>query len=105
MTRDESSESHLMAIAESFGVPIHLRWPLVRYALYGVPVGDFLTACLANDFCGAVVRADKDEWSGLKSVALFIRNELPSGIVGDRQAVQAWTNANAEDRLKIRIVD
>jgi hypothetical protein len=82
--------AELYQTAAAFGVPGHLREGLVNYAVHHRPVGGFLTACLANDFCTAVCRADHDSFEGLRAIAKFIHNELPSECHGSYAAVEKW---------------
>ena len=63
---------------------------LRMYADVGIPTGDFLRACLANDFMDAACRADQDNGPVLPAIALYIYNEIPSNAWGSREKVDAW---------------
>ena len=71
-------------------MPEHLEESLTLYAEHGVPTGDFLRACLANDLLEAAGRADGQNIHNLGVIAAYIYNELPRGSHGSREAVDAW---------------
>lgn len=72
-------------------LPPHLREGARRYVEGGVLPGGFLRAALANDFVGAVNRADAETVTRLRDVALFVYNELPEKAWGSRAKVKAWS--------------
>lgn len=66
---------------------------VVRYAVDGAPEpGGFLCALLANDFLGAVGRADSDNVRHLRGWAVFITSALPVGMLryGDEPNHVTW---------------
>lgn len=74
-------------------VPAHLRDGLRGYFLYRQPTGDFLRAALANDFAGAVLRADPITERGLHGLAQFLQNFAPERAHGSPAKVAAWLAA------------
>ena len=74
---------------------------LTRYAEQGVPTGDFLRACLENDFIDAIGRADESSLANLHSIASHIYNEIPDGSWGSPEAVSAWIEKKADERAAI----
>lgn len=63
---------------------------LNAYAERGRPVGDFLTAVLANDLQDACGRADDYNLPNLPALAAWVYNECPSPAHGSRAKVKAW---------------
>lgn len=75
---------------QEHGVPLHLQDGLARYALRHRPTGDFLRCVLANDFTGAVLRADDESFAALREIARFIHGEMPEASHGSEAKVIAW---------------
>jgi len=71
-------------------IPALLKRSLDRYAEDHVPVGDFLTAVLRNNFVDAVCRADDDNVRILPEIARYVYNNLPSQCWGSRKKVEDW---------------
>lgn len=71
-----------------------IRASLDRYAKNGVPVGDFLTAVLANDLMESAGRADDYNRHTLFESCTYVYNEMPSLCHGSREAVAKWIAAN-----------
>ncbi len=71
-------------------VPEHLRDGLMIHCLYGREFGSFLTACLCNDLCSAVCRADEASLAGLRGIMQFLYNYAPQGCWGSMVNVIAW---------------
>lgn len=71
-------------------VPEHLHRGLTGHVVEGLPVGDFLFACLSNDLRGAVRRADDQSFAGLKGIVRFLYHFAPADSWGSRAAVDAW---------------
>lgn len=59
-------------------LPENLREGMQVYIERGIPPGDFLQACLANDLSEAIGRASTRTWDYLHSTMMFCYNELPS---------------------------
>lgn len=58
-------------------LPENLREGMRLYVERGIKPGSFLSACLANDFIGAVGTASDQSFEYLHSVGMFLYNELP----------------------------
>ena len=63
---------------------------LRAYAEHGRPVGDFLTAVLANDLMEAFNRADDFNIGNMPAFCAWVYNECPSPAHGSRAKVKAW---------------
>ncbi len=84
-------------------LPERLRGGMRRYVEDGIPPGDFLQACLANDLVEAIGRADTKEGFYVHAVVMFLYNELPSrsspiSIWGSREAIGRHIMAKLEAR-------
>lgn len=71
-------------------VPPHLHRGIRGYVLHGQPVGDFLTACFANDFREAVGRADDEALAAILEIARLLYGYVPAESWGSRDHVRAW---------------
>ena len=60
-----------------YTLPVNLQAGMKRYIEQGIPTGDFLRCCLANDFVGAVGGASQRSYEYLHAVGMFLWNELP----------------------------
>jgi hypothetical protein len=68
----------------------YCRPGMKRYIEQGIPVGDFLTAVLENNFVNAVARADPENITRLRDYMYFLINEVPSPAWGSKKKVKAW---------------
>lgn len=75
---------------ERLGVPEHLREGLMRYLVYRIQPGHFLTAVLRNDLFSAIARGDNESIAGLKALVTFLHNGVPSIAWGSVLHVQRW---------------
>lgn len=73
---------------------------LERYVKEHYPVGDFLTAVLANDLNDAFGRADEYNNHTLFHIAAWVHNEVPRAAWGSRQAVKDWVQAQHPEKRK-----
>ena len=64
-----------------------------RYAKERCPVGDFLTAVLANDLMEAMGRADEDNRKDLFEICSYVYNHIPTMCHGSRKRVKEWLAA------------
>lgn len=74
-------------------LPEILQGGMQRYIEDGIPPGDFLQACLANDLTMALGKASSQTWDYVFSVAMFLWNELPARTYpecpwGSREAIR-----------------
>ena len=75
---------------DSNNAPEWVKETLTAYVETGRPTGDFLAACLSNDFINAVGRADENSLAHLGDIANFIYNKIPGNSWGSREIVRAW---------------
>ena len=71
----------------------HVLRALRAYTLVGKRGGDFVTACLCNDFALAVRQADHDMLRVLDAIALYLTSYLPSTAWGDDDSVMWWSES------------
>ena len=64
------------------------------YVEEGIQPGSFLRAVLANDFMGAVARADSSNGELLREWAQFVYNYLPPVCWGSYETVDKWKGLN-----------
>ena len=79
-------------------VPSRLIVSLNNYVDHGMPVGDFLTAVLANDLKEALTRADPDNRELLFQIAMWVHWEVPNNCCGSRSKVKKHIAAKAAGR-------
>ena len=84
-------------------LPENLQGGMKRYIEDGIMPGDFLTACLENDFVVAVGMASTKTYGYLHHVGMFLWNELPSGLAenspwGSREAVERYAKGRREEK-------
>jgi len=75
-----------------------MKEALDRYAEQGVPLGDFLTALLANDLMEALGRADDGNREDINQLCCYVYNEMPSHCHGSHEIVRAWIALHEEKR-------
>lgn len=63
---------------------------LNSYGIEAAPVGDFLLACLCNDWRDAIRRADADNLAGMHEIMIYLANELPGNCHGSPLIVARW---------------
>ena len=73
---------------------------LVRYVHDGVPLGDFLTYVVSNDFQGACGRADDENLMNLPAFAAYVYNEMPGNSHGSLERYKAWIESVRRGRVK-----
>lgn len=71
-------------------LPTHMSEGVMRYIERGVPMGNFGTALLSNDFMGAHRRADVENLLAMHSWAIFLESYAPRGCYGSPSAVKSW---------------
>ena len=69
-----------------------------QYAEQGQPLGDFLTALLANDLMEALGRADDGNRRDIFQLCMYVYNEIPSLSHGSYAIVKAWIAKKKEER-------
>ncbi len=68
----------------------YLDVALERYVKNHVPPGDFLRACLENDFKGAMAHADDKNRLNMYNIFIWICNAVPIEAQGSPEKVRAW---------------
>ena len=84
------NEAELRTSLNECNVPQHLHDGLVRYMLYGILPGNFLTAVLENDFEGAVFSSSGEQFSTLRALAMFLHWHVPSYTHGSMASVRKY---------------
>lgn len=75
---------------DSNNAPEWVKETLTAYVETGRPTGDFLAACLSNDFIDAIGRADAVSLAHIGDIANYIYNKIPSSSWGSRETVRTW---------------
>jgi len=71
------------------------------YAHRGIPTGDFLRACLANDLFTAMARADATSRLIVYEICSHIHNFLPGRCYGSYELVDAWLKVKNKARAAL----
>jgi hypothetical protein len=74
-------------------VPVYMRAAVTGYVLDGRPVGDFLTALLANDLLAAARHADDANLVAFGRWARLVYQHMPSQCHGSYHIVCRWIAA------------
>jgi hypothetical protein len=69
-----------------------------NYVKDGVPLGDFLTALLANDLMRALGRADEGNKRDIFDLCMYVHNEMPGGLHGSYEIIRDHIEAKKEER-------
>lgn len=72
------------------GLPERFHGGVVRWVLFGITGGHFLSAVVNNDLFQATGRADLDALDSLPAICRFFYNYAPSGCYGSLSKAQAW---------------
>lgn len=81
-------------------IPEHTRETLINYFVYGYSPGGFVTSVLAGDLYLALGRADSQNTQALPEIAMWIRENAPSGSWGSYDQVDHWLKDTANMRSK-----
>lgn len=63
---------------------------LIRYVVYGICPGNFLTAVLSNDLKEAFARADQDNKAAMAAWVGFLYNHCPGSCWGSPEKMKSW---------------
>jgi len=77
-------------VGQTYTIRAEMVSALDRYIEEGLPPGEFLKAILENDFVGATVKADADNFANLPAYANFLYFEVPSAAWGSKEQVERW---------------
>jgi hypothetical protein len=84
---------------DSNNVPVWVHETLTAYVETGRPTGDFLAACLSNDFMDAIGRADNVSLAHIGDIAAYIYNRIPGNSWGSREIVRNWIEHNGQEAV------
>jgi len=79
-------------------IPEHMQLALRRYVLEGIKPGNFLTAAICNDLCGAVFRADDTNYPLLKLYLQWLFNVAPGICWGSQEKMEVWMHERAAEK-------
>lgn len=77
-------------------VDAHILQSIFRYAFFGVPVGDFLQAVIANNLREAMGRADHHNKRVMHEIVRVFYNYCPGDCWGKPDAYKVWLEARKE---------
>lgn len=80
-------------------LPMHTYRALMRYAVLGIPTGDFLYGFLTCNLRMVFDYADDENRKRLSEIYMWLRNQMPSACWGSRENVEEWIS-NVELREK-----
>jgi len=86
---------------DSSNAPEWVKETLDAYVQTGRPTGDFLLACLSNDFMDAIGRADHVSLAHIGDIANYIYNKIPGNSWGSREIVRKWVQSGGTVGLYI----
>jgi len=76
--------------------------PVTNYLVHGLNPGSFFTSVLANDFAGAMTHSHPlNTISGLKNLALWLKDQAPPAAWGSYRKVSVWTKLPEDYRRLI----
>lgn len=82
-------------------IPECTRETIDEYVRTGRPVGDFVSALLANDLVGSHTRADDNNLRAMSHTVAYLYNKVPMNCRGDRALQQEWISSGGlEGRAK-----
>ena len=73
-------------------VPSHNHDGIIRYIVFGINPGSFMTSVLMNDLRGAVSNADGFNSLMLPEIVKWLYSYAPYGCWGSIEAVENWNN-------------
>jgi len=83
-------------LGDGYRIPRYMRAGLIEYIEHRRPVGDFLTAVLANDLSKAAGHADLTNKAMLSAYPIFLYTYAPSGCWGSYTKVDEWLHPEAQ---------
>ncbi len=75
-----------------------LRDSIDRYVEQGVQTGGFLQACIENNLCEAIGRADESSLAMLPAIVGYLYNEVDQRCWGRPGVFAEWINLKREER-------
>lgn len=102
MKLSNHSKERLINSFNQYGVHVDYHHPLYNYLVYGIEPGSFWTALLENNFVKAMLCSHiANSIAGLKSVASWIKFEMPPEAWGSCENVSAWHRKTMPERRTI----
>ena len=77
-------------------IPERMRGPIIRWVIYRIPPGHFLSAVLKNDLHEAVSRADDENVAILHNWIRFLYNYVPAECWGSPDTFYRWMEGTNE---------
>lgn len=81
-------------------IPETTKQSIQNFFLHGIPPGDFLQGVIKGDIT-SIMRADKGNERALKSIVMFMYNEVPAPWFNCSNAVNAVLDAHKESKLVV----
>ena len=78
-------------------IPCRMWGGIIRWIVYGIFPGDFLTAVIRNDLREAVWQADDENIHLISTYVSFFYNEAPSLCSGNNRRVDEWHKARQQE--------
>jgi hypothetical protein len=88
----------MMTAPDSTLCPSVVRNSIDAFVQLGRPTGDFVKAVLSNDLDGAIFRADPINLLMLPHIVAYVRDHVPIGVCGSREAVAAHIESKRAER-------
>lgn len=73
-----------------YNIPERTQAELTDYVENRVPPSDFIKCVLANNFVGAVPRADAQNFNALQDIAMWMYHEAPQASWGNEAKYMRW---------------
>jgi len=80
-------------------IPRFTKECIDQYVQKGVPLGDFLTAVMANDLMEAFSRADENNTRHMRDIVFYVYNHTPHICHGNYGLVDEWIIKHKEGRI------
>lgn len=89
--------------AYGIALPANLKESIDQYVEQGVPTGDFLRACINNNLCDAVGRADERSMKAIPVIVSYLYNECPGNCWGSAGAWEGWIEEKRKQRAAVSV--
>lgn len=82
-----------------FCIPERMMGGMKRYVNDKVKPGNFLTAVIQNDLCGALGQADDENMRNLPAFVGWLYNEAPMACWGSKERMHNWLKGGAAEEV------
>lgn len=82
-------------------IPEYTKQCIDDYVQKGVPLGDFLTAVMANDLMESYRRADENNTKHMHDIVKYVYNYTPVICHGSYAIVEEWLQRHRDERAKL----